>query len=327
MAAPIQTTAVQNHDNGGATDTVTMTGVVAGSTIVVVLPAFRYSTANAALLSGVSSSNGGALTLTKSRLRNSDNGSGSHRLGLHVYELLNAAAGSHTITVTFANASGNYADWFAMEVPGLKSSGAHDSTASADAAFAHPVSSVSVTSGTLAQAQSFAIAVACGVAASTWNGSTTAPFPAPAGGWTSLRGARVSGALAGVPFQAAYQDTSSVAAVAATWTVPNDSTDDGFLAMIVVWGLASGSNYIEILTGGTTINGTTGWTVEYSASDPKNGFSRVLNVSAQASGNELRVPAPAGTTVGQSINAQAYQASPGTLSTTAWGVGTVRAGS
>jgi hypothetical protein len=327
MPAPTQTSAVVNVNNGGATSTVTLSGVVAGASIVVVVPAFRFSTPGAALVTGVSSSNGGALALSRSRLRNSDNGGNQHRLGLHVYTLLNAAAGSHTLTVTFANGSGNYADWFAMEVPGLKTTGALDATASADNAFAHPVSSVSITSGGLAQAQSFVLAVACGVAASAWNGSTTAPYPAPAGGgWTALRGARVSGSLAGVPFQSAYLDTSSVAAVSATWTVPNDSTDDGYITMAVVFGLASGSSYIEILTGGTTINGTTGWTVQYSAADPKLGYAEIPNVAAQATGNELRVPAPAGTTVGQSINVQAFQASPGTLSTTAWGVGTVRAG-
>jgi hypothetical protein len=212
-----------------------------------------------------------------------------------------------------------------MEVPGLKTSGALDATATTDNAFAHGVSSVSVTSGALAQAQSWALVVAAGQGASTWNGSTTAPMPAPSG-FTALRGKVYSGSLNGAPFQASWQDTSSVAALTASWTVPNDSYADGFITMAVVYGLASGSNYIEILTGGTTINGTTGWTVQYSAADPKLGYTEVLNVAAQASGNELRVPAPAGTTVGQSINAQAFQASPGTLSTTAWGVGTVRAG-
>lgn len=322
MPAPLQTSAVQNHNNGGATDTLSLTGVTAGSTIIVVLPAYRYDTPSGALVSGVSSSNGGSLTLAKSRLRNSDNGAAQHRLGLHVYFLLNAPAGSHTITATFVNATGNYADWIAVEVPGLKATGALDVTATTDAAFAHGVSSVSVTSGALAQAESFVLVAAAGQGASTWNGSSTAPMPAPTG-FTALRGKPYGASLDGVPFQASYADVASIAPNIASWTVPNDSYADGFIAMAVVFREASGTNYVEILTGGANIDGTTGWTIYANVADwTATGTLKHENIAAQLTGDELRIPAPAGTTVGQGVNVHGFNS---TLSF-ASSVGTVRAG-
>jgi hypothetical protein len=329
MPAPTQTSAVVNVNNGGSTSTVTMTGVVAGSTLMVVLPAFRFSTPDGALVTGVSSSNGGALTLARSRLRNSDNGGNQHRLGVHVFLLQNAAAGSHTLTVTFANATGNYADWFSMEVPGLMTSGALDASASTDGAFVHGVSSVSVISGALAEALSMAVVVAAGQGASSWNGSTTAPFPAPSGGWIALRGKRYGASLDGVPFQASYLDTSSVAALTASWTVPNDSVSDGFITAIVVLRLAAGGNYVEILLqpdteDGVAINGTSGWIVHVAPADPKDGYVVYSGVAAQVTGNEIRVQGAGGTTaVGGTVNVQVINAA--LNYTSGWGVGTVRA--
>jgi hypothetical protein len=327
MPTPLQTTAVQNHDNAGATDTASVTGVVAGSTLIVVIGSYRYTTTGA-LVSGVSSSNGGALTLARERLRASDDGGGAHRLGLHVYFLPNAASGSHTITVTFTNGSGNYADWFVTEVPGLAATSPHDSAAAADAAFAHGVSSVSVTTGALAQASSFILAAACGQGAATWNGSTTAPMPAPSG-FTALRGKVYGGSLDGVPFQASYDDVESVAPVTASWTVPNDSVADGFLAIAVAFNLASGTNYVEILCtpdteDGVTINASTGWIVHVAAGDPKDGYTVYSGIAAQATGNEIRVPgASAGVAVSGTVNVQVVNAGLGY--TSGWGVGTVRA--
>ena len=328
MPTPLQVTAVQNHSNGGATDTVTMTGVLAGSTLIVVVPAFRNSTPNAALVSGVSSSNGGALTLALSRLRNSDNGGGQHRLGQHVFFLPNAAAGAHTLTVTFSNATANYSDWFAFELSGISPASPHDATASASAAIAYGPSIASVTSNGLAQQQNFILAVAAGVGASSWNGSTTAPMPAPSGGYASLRGKAYT-SFNGVPFQASWLDTASVAPVSASWTIPNDSIDDGTIAMLVVFKLSSGGNYIEILVtpdieDGVTVNASTGWTVHVAAGDPKDGYMVYSGVTAQAAGNEIRVSGAAGAVaVGGTVNVQVVNASLGY--TSGWGVGTVRA--
>lgn len=327
MPTPLQTTAVQNHNNGGATDTVAMTGVVAGSTLIVVVPAYRYTTTGA-LVSGVSSSNGGALTLARGRQAASRSGAGSHRMGLHVYFLPNAAAGSHTITVTFTNATGNYADWFVTEVPGLATTSPHDTAAAADAHADAVVSSVSVATGTLAQASSFVLVTAAGQGASTWNGSATAPMPAPTG-FTALRGKALPGAIDGMPFQSSYDDVESVAPVSALWTVPDDSINDGFLAVAVAFKLASGTNYVEILVtpdaeDGVTVNTTTGWIVHVAAGDPKDGYTVYSGIAAQATGNEIRVPGAAGAVaVGGTLNVQVVNAGLGY--TSGWGVGTVRA--
>jgi hypothetical protein len=289
--------------------------------ILAIIPCFRFGTTGA-LVSGVSSNVGGALSLVASRLRASDDAGGGNRLGLYAYMLPDAAAGSHTITTTFVNGSVNYASWCVIRIPGMATVSPDDIKVTGE--FVRNTLTLTIASGAnLAQAQEVVFAIACGMGNNVWNGSTAPPLGAPSG-WTGLAGSVNN--TTGVPVHISYQETSSVAALSASWVVPDDSIDDGSIVMMVSFKTTSGTNYIEILTGGTTINGTTGWTVQYSAADPKLGYTEVLNVAAQASGNELRVPAPAGTTVGQSINVQAFQASPGTLSTTAWGVGTVRAG-
>lgn len=329
MPAPIQTSAIDNTGSGGTTRTITLTGVVAGSTLVAWLPTYRYDTA-ASHVSGVSSSNGGAFTLARGRIRNSQNGGGSFRLGLACYVLLNAAAGTHVITATFANSSGNTVAWFAAELPGIRSTAAVDIAVDGDIVYGSPVISLA-SGGNLAQAQEFAMLVFCGMGTDRWNGSTSGVPAVTAGeGWTGWAGyyTNTGSPIPGMPFAAYWRDTSTTAAIDGSVAVKTDSITDPFLMMMVTLRLAAGSFYVEVLLTpqtGVTVNGTTGWIVEMSTGDPAAGATVVPNITAQTTGNELRPPAPSGATLGQTVNVVAYnptlahtQGSGGT------GVGTTR---
>jgi hypothetical protein len=292
--------------------------------IIAIIPCFRFGTGGA-LVSGVASNVGGALSLVASRLRASDDAGGANRLGLYAYMLPNAAAGSHTITTTFVNGSVNYASWCVIRIPGMATVSPDDIKVTGE--FVRNTLTLSIASGAnLAQSSEVAFAVACGMGNNVWNGSTAPPLGAPSG-WTGLAGS-VNNST-GVPVHISYQETSSVAALSASWVVPDDSIDDGSIVMMLSFKTTSGTNYVEILMtpdteDGVTVNATTGWIVHVSAADPKDGYTVYSGISAQATGNEIRLPGAAGSVaVGGTVNVQVINAGLGY--TSGWGVGTVRA--
>lgn len=332
MPNPLQTSAVDPTSTGGSTRTITLTGVTAGSTLVAWLPTYRYDPA-ASHITGVSSSNGGAFTLVRGRIVNSQNGSGTFRLGLACYLLTNVAAGSHTITASFANSSGNTVSWFVSELPGVVPTSPVDIATDVDYLYGSPSVSIGPT-GNLSQAPEFAMVVFMGMGTDIWNGATSGDGNPPSG-WTAWRAFYDNFSSVpppGVPFAAYYQTAATTAPLAATVTAKTGSITDPWLVMLVTLKLAAGSYYVEVLLSpqaGITVDGSTGWTVEYSAGDPRDGATIATNVTAQATGNELRVPAPTGTTVGQLINVVAYNTAlshgAGTGVGTTRGVGTVKA--
>lgn len=333
MAAPLQTSSVDNTATGTDTRTISLTGVTAGSTLVAWLFTYRYDTA-ASHVSGVSSSNGGAFTLARTRMRNSQNGAGGFRLAIHCYYLTNAASGSHTITASFDEATDNTVSWFVSEVPGIVTSSPVDIAIDADVVYGSPSISIGPTAN-LAQAQEFAMLAFTGMGTNVWNGATSGNGNPPAG-WTGWRGYYVASGspVPGMPFAAYYRDTTTTAPLSGSVTVLTDSITDPFLMMIVTLKQSSGAYYVEILLSpqsGISVNGSSGWTVEMSTGSPSAGATIVTGVTAEASGNELRVTPPSGATLGQEINVIAYNTTlshgAGTGVGTTRGTGTVKAAS
>lgn len=333
MAAPLQTSSVDNTGAGTSTRTISLTGVTAGSTLVAWLFTYRYDTASTHLTS-VSSSNGGAFTLARTRLRNSQNGSGTFRLAIHCYYLTNVASGSHTITATFSNAADNTVSWFVSEVPGIAASSPVDINIDADVVYGSSTISIGPTNN-LSQALEFAMLAFTGMGTDIWNGATSGNGNAPSG-WTAWRGfyTNTGSPIPGMPFAAYYRDTTTTAPLSGAVTVKTDSITDPFLMMIVTLKQSSGSYYVEVLLNpqtGITVNGTTGWTVEMSTGSPSVGATIVTGLAAQSTGNELRPPAPAGAALGATVNVIAYNTSlahsAGTGVGTTRGTGTVKSSS
>lgn len=326
MPAPTQTSAMTAF-GAGATETLTLSGVASGAAVGAVVATFRQD----ALLphvSGVSSSNGGALSSIASRTRNTQNAGGGHRLTLAAYLRSSVAAGTHTLTLTKGQTGTTFGSWFAFELPGIAAASPVD--VMIDASVAYPSASVSIgPTPQLAQALEFAIAAVAGLGSILFNGSDVPPSVAPTG-FTAWRSYNQVSPLVGVPMQVSYADLNSTSPLSATWTVDTGGIDDGYLAFIVTLKLAAGGFFVEILLDpdpnanpAITINNTTGWTVEMSAGDPAAGATILTNITAQPSGNKIHVPAPAGVALNQKVNVIPYNT--GFNVHGARGVGTVKA--
>jgi hypothetical protein len=187
------------------------------------------------------------------------------------------------------------------------------------------VGSISVgPTANLSQAQSMVFAAFAAQTNFLWGGTDPGTPPS---GFTVL-GANATN-TAPSPAIWAWQDVNSTAPISATMGIVGGAGNpDGTRGIIVALKLASGSRYVEILMSpdtedGVIINGTSGWIVHISPDDPADGYTVYSGISAQASGNEIRVPgAGAGLAVGATLNAQVVNAALGY--TSGWGVGTVR---
>lgn len=332
MAAPLQTSSIDNTGTGTGTRTISLTGVTAGSTLVAWAFTFRYDT-SATHISGVSSSASGAFTLAKTRMVNSVSGSGGFRYAIHCYYKTNVAAGSHTITATFANSTDNVVCWFVSEIPGITTVSPVD--IAIDNSVAYGPASISIgPSANLAQAQEFAMVAFMGHGTEIWNGASSGNGNPPSG-WTAWRSFYTSTGSPppGMPFVAYYRDTTTTSPLSASVTVMTDSLAEPFLMALVTLKQTAGTYYVEVLLSpqaGITVNGSTGWTVEMSTGSPSAGATIVTGLAAQSSGNELRPAPPAGATLGQTINVVAYNTtlshSGGTGVGTTRGTGIVKAG-
>lgn len=339
MATPVGLTSVVRSQSAGSTLTgLSVTVATTGSAVVVYASCYRASTTgellNAPTASGVTFEVITDGTTSAKSLKATDSGGGSGRIGHYWFIARNVAAGALAITLNMVNASATCVAAFACEVPRVPTSGSYCARA-VNATAAAGVTSVSVAfSQDLSQARNTVLAVASGIGTDAWNGSTSGDGVQPSG-WNMLRGYCpnfTGGSIDGPPFQAAYLDTTTVVRPSASWSVVNNTFSEGFVATAVALLDTETSLYVEILLqpqSGIAVNGSSGWTVEVSAGSPSLGATIHTNITAQATGNELRVPAPVGVTAGQQVNVIAYNGTlahaTGTSVGTTRGLGTVKA--
>lgn len=319
MAVPSPISTVVRSQSAGSTLGPISITVAAGDAIVVYASCYRATTGgelmNLPTAAGMTFEIITDGTTQARQLKATDSGGGTGRVGHYAWIARNVTAGAKSITLNFVNSSANVAAGFAFAVPRVPASGTYCSRV-VNAVYGINVTSVVASISTnLSQARNTVVAVASGIGTNLWNGSASGDGVQPSG-WSMLRGVTenfTGGNVDGPPFQAGYIDTNSVAPLSATWTVADDTLDEGFVTTIFALLDVEGGNYVEILLepasgAGITINGSTGWTVEVSAGDPKDGAQVFSNVAARATGNEIRVPAPAGTTAGQTVNVIVYNA-------------------
>lgn len=333
MPAPTQAGSLTKFSIGNnATTTRTITGVVAGASLVLFIGPERFATGYTGELLTVT-----CPTATFVRVGHeasfSNNAGGNIRQECSIYLATNVASGSHTITIQAANIGGNTnataGPWVLSEFPGIVSVAPASATAATavTARIADNIATISVgPTANLSQPQAMVLAWFVGRFNFLWNG--TDPGSPPAG--FTLIAQDVANSTA-APAIASWQDVNSTSPITVSMGVVGVTAQngDGTRGVVVPLRLASGSNYVEILMtpdteDGVSINSTTGWTVHIATGDPRNGYTVYQGIAAQATGNEIRVAGGGGTVgVGGTVNVQVVNSALGY--TSGWGVGTVRA--
>lgn len=233
-------------------------------------------------------------------LRTTDDTAG--RQGLYAYTARVATAGTYVVTPTLTNAASNRVVGGLIEMTGMASSSPVDGHDTATAVNAD----ASITAGptaTLTQAEQTAIAVVIGRWWWQFNGAGdggTAPS-----GWARAAGSSDNAML---PYQVAYREISSTTALSAAWTVPA-SQGDGGQAVIFTLKKSVGTLRTRIkFKTGSGIDGVTGCTVKLWRGDPDTNYSTTYTGrAAEASGDVMYTPAPAGAIAGDTLTVVVFK--------------------
>jgi hypothetical protein len=314
-----------------ATTTRTITGVVAGASLVLWIGPERFATSYTGEVLTVTCPTATFVRIAHQASFSNDAG-GNVRQECSIYLATNVASGSHTVTIQAANIGGNTnateGPWVLSEFPGIVAVAPASATAAASLAarIANGVASITLgPSANLSQAQAMVLAWFVARRNFLWNGAS----PGVASSGFTLIAQDVANATAS-PAIASWQDVNSTSPVSVPMGVVGSADNgDGTRGVAAFLRLASGANYVEILVqpdteDSVTVNATTGWTVHVAAGDPKDGFLVYSGIAAQATGNEIRVAGAGGTVaVGGTVNVQVVNSALGY--TSGWGVGTVRA--
>ena len=287
-----------------ASQSITVNGVASNSLLVAVVEAFKFSYSDSDIVTGVTSGSG-AVTWALAKRQRYINPLTQHTTEICIFYKEGAASGNTTAVFTDAGADEYLWNW--AEFTGAATTGALDRTAGANLAAngASPLATGS--SGTLALADSLAIAGIAGTTMHTWTGPGygTAFGNVDGGASPNLLGGRMIYHLPG----------------ATTALNPSFGFDgsafQGAVAALATFKGATTTKRIEITGIDTSVNGTTGWTVYYWQTD---GVSqtvwRVPGITAEASGGKIHVTsaqaASAGATFpnladGTNINCVAYR--------------------
>lgn len=209
-----------NRNAGSATLAVTLTGVVAGNTLVYI--GSNYNGGGGKNISGVA---GGGATWTERSARISGN------IALEIWVGTGGTGGSITVTATIASASDNAG--ILMEISGLDATTPFDVKADASGSSTSPESGATAT---LAQADSFKV---MGMAHES---GTITMNPRAGDGDTEVTGEEAGDS--GMVVGGAYQVLAATTAVNGRWTIGSSAN---WVASVVVLKAAAGGG------GGTTV--------------------------------------------------------------------------
>lgn len=332
MPAPTQAGSLTKYTlANNATTTRNITVAAAGGALLLFLAPERFATGYTGELLTVT-----CPTVTLVRIAHeasvSNNAGGNIRQECSVYLATGIAAGTHTVTIQAANIGGNTnnttGSWLLSEVPGIVAVAPASALAAAalSGRIADNVATITLgPSANLSQPQAMIVSWFAGRFNYLWNG--TDPGSPPTG--HTLIAQDVTNGSA-TPAIASWQDVNSTSPFSVAMGVVGSTAlnGDGTRGVAVALRLASGSNYVECLLtpdteDGVSINGTSGWQVNIATGDPKNGYTVYQGITAQATGNEIRVPGGGGAIgVGGTVNFQVIN--PALGYTSGWGVGTVK---
>lgn len=233
-------------------------------------------------------------------LRNTDDTNG--RQGLYAFHARVASANTYVVTPTLTNAANNRVVGGLIELTGMASSGPIDGHDTATAVNADSTITAGPTA-TLTQADQTAIAIVLG--RWWWQLNGTGDGGTAPSGWTRAVGSTDNSML---PYQVAYREISSTTALSAAWTVPA-SQGDGGQALIFTLKKSVGTLRTRVkFKTGSGINGVTGITVKLWRGDPDTNYSTTYaGRAAEASGDVMYTPAPAGAVDGDTLNVVAFK--------------------
>jgi hypothetical protein len=214
-AAIVQISAKGLFSNA-TTATCTLTGVTSGNTIAAFVN--HYNSAGSG--SGTTVSDGTSYT---NDIRIPGHGGASGFSSLEVFQLLSAAAGTHTIVSTAAVAVNGFGQMVCMELSGLSSSPFDQSASSSNNSTTPSVGPT----GTLAVSSELCFAVYCNPGVAT-TGITNPPTPAST--WVSQY---ADSSTADLPLYIASLISPSTAALSASWGTL--STSGQWIAAIVTF--------------------------------------------------------------------------------------------
>lgn len=304
-----QTTAWVSKYEGVDTDaeaTLTFTGVLANSLLVVTIIAFRYvGSAGANWVDGVTSG-GGSVTWSLAKRQQVNGPVTGFTTEITEWYTPNAGAGTHNVVLNLNGIANTSWRWHGEEYTGAASSSPLGPT-NGDAGLNGETSNNTGSTGPLPQADMVV------------RGSVVHPYAYDltdtGSGWTEQIGFDTTGITDFLGAMTVDKIVSATTAQEATWSNSVDVNDQGWAAIITSYKAAgaSVSKRIEITGCDPAINGTTGWTVYFWQTDPSSGLVsgvyKSTGITAEATGGAIYVTAnvPASATDGTTFSCVAYR--------------------
>jgi hypothetical protein len=285
--ANVQTTGWQAKYEGVDTDaeaTLTFSGVLTGSLLVVTVEATRYTDQfGTNIIDGMTSA-GGTINwqLAKRKQKNSNNNSFTQEIT--EWFLPNAASGTHNVKIDQQGTAALTWRMHGEEYSGCDT--ANPLGASADNS-GNPgsTSATSGSTGTLPQANMVVRATILALYETLADAGS---------GWTQQIEFEATSEATRISTSTLDKIVASTAAQTASWTIGSDP-EHGWCAIITAYKQAGAAvnKRIEITGCETSVNGTTGWTVYFWKTDPGSGLVsgvyKVTGLTAEATGGKIYV--------------------------------------